>query len=107
MINLDRNTNDREIAAMRDMWIKLVESNFNMPLAVLGGKAEVLYLPDNFLEANVFTPAEVELLQEKIKNAGAVIGERESFRSELGEIMQGVPIDVGRLFTTIYNFLGK
>lgn len=74
VVNLDGNTTYSDVDEMRRKWESLVASNFNSPLAILGGKAEVFYLPDNYLEANVFTPAEVELLLEKIKSASAVIG---------------------------------
>lgn len=40
-----------------------------------GAKVEVLYLPDNFTDANCYTPEEAQMLAERIRAASVVVGE--------------------------------
>ena len=39
-----------------------------------GARVEVLYLPDNFTDANCYTPEEAQMLAERIRAASVVVG---------------------------------
>lgn len=66
--------NQAEIGRIKEIVLDAIN---NKPVLIVpGGKAEVLYLPDNFTDANCYTPEEAEFLIERLRAAQVVIGDK-------------------------------
>jgi hypothetical protein len=64
---------DAEREKLRLAWKKFAADGFSSPLVLSHATVKVLYVPDNFTDANAFTPEEAEAILKQIASSELVV----------------------------------
>jgi hypothetical protein len=73
IIEIEQRISNTDMEKIKVQWRSFAETGFKEPLILSNATAKVLYVPDNFTEANMFTPEEAESIAKMITDAQVVI----------------------------------